>query len=65
DYAKNTYLDPLSPGPNADLEEERFTDVKANALKYTIDGASGIKVPLLPIPLFDVENWGLEQNPGY
>lgn len=65
DYAKNTYLDPLSPGLNADLEEERFTDVKANALKYTIDGASGIKVPLLPIPLFDVENWGLEQNPGY
>ena len=23
------------------------------------------KVPLLPIPQFEVEDWGLEQNPGY
>ncbi len=65
DYAKNKYLDPSSPGPGADLEEMLFENVKPNALKHTIEGAKGILVPLLPLPQFDVENWGMEQNPGY
>lgn len=64
-YAKNIYLDPNNPGPGADLEEERFDFVKTNIEKYTINGASGIKVPLYPIPQAEVDDWNLEQNPGY
>ncbi|HUX57323.1 MAG TPA: RagB/SusD family nutrient uptake outer membrane protein [Bacteroidales bacterium] len=65
DYAKNTYLDPSAPGPGADLSEMRFENIRANALKHTIEGANGIRVPLLPLPQFDVDDWNLEQNPGY
>jgi len=65
DYAKNSYLDPASPGPGADVSEMRFVDIKANALKHSINGAGSNKIPLLPIPQFEVEDWGLEQNPGY
>lgn len=65
DYGKNKYLDPSSPGPGADLTEMRFENIKVNALKHAIDGANGIRVPLLPIPQFEAEDWGLEQNPGY
>lgn len=43
----------------------RYVNVKANALLKSIDGANGIKVPLLPIPQSEVQAWGLEQNPGY
>jgi len=64
-YAKNLYLDPANPGPGADLEEERFDFIKTNIEKYVIDGANGNKVPLYPIPLTEVQDWGLEQNPGY
>jgi hypothetical protein len=65
DYAKNTYLDPDNPGPGADLGEERFDFVKANALARSINGVGGNKVPLLPIPQTEVDDWGLAQNPGY
>lgn len=65
DYAKNTYLNPDNPGPGADLGEMRFESIKSNAMKHSVEGVGGIRVPLLPIPQFDVEDWGLEQNPGY
>lgn len=40
-------------------------DLKANCLEKCIDGPNGVKVPLLPIPLAEVESWGLTQNKGY
>lgn len=43
----------------------RYVNIKTNALLKSIDGANGIKVPLLPIPQPEVQAWGLEQNPGY
>ena len=65
------YLDAL------DLKKETFKtsdgtalryeniDLRGNCLEKCIDGASGNKVPLLPIPLREVEDWGITQNVGY
>lgn len=45
----------------------RYTnvDIKANCLSHCIDGPDGHKIPLMPIPIDEVQSWGLEQNPNY
>ncbi len=65
------YLDVL------DIKKETFTvsdgsalryesvDLRGNCLAKCIDGPNGNKVPLLPIPLSEVQDWGLQQNNGY
>ncbi|WP_319268590.1 RagB/SusD family nutrient uptake outer membrane protein [uncultured Draconibacterium sp.] len=40
-------------------------DLRGNCLARSIDGPNGHKVPLMPIPLREVEDWGLTQNVGY
>ena len=40
-------------------------DLRANCLEKSIDGPNGNKVPLMPIPLREVEDWDLAQNNGY
>ncbi|MFT4203605.1 MAG: RagB/SusD family nutrient uptake outer membrane protein [Chitinophagaceae bacterium] len=48
-----TYLDSLS------------TSVKANCEKHCITSGVVNPIPVLPIPLTEVQAWGLTQNPGY
>ena len=40
-------------------------DLRGNCLEKSIDGPNGNKVPLMPIPLREVEDWDLAQNNGY
>lgn len=40
-------------------------DLPANALKVSIDGPGGNKIPLLPIPQIEADIWSIKQNPGY
>ena len=40
-------------------------DLRGNCLSHCIDGAGAVKVPLMPIPLVEVNSWGLTQNIGY
>ena len=42
-----------------------FTGIRANLEKKCLDGPNGNKVYVLPLPLTEVQAWGLEQNPGY
>ena len=47
--------------------ELRYASVnlRQNCLEKCIDGPNGVKVPLLPIPLSEVQSYGLTQNKGY
>lgn len=52
----------------SDNVTDRYKDVvdlKANCEAKCIDGPNGHKIPLLPIPLYEVQNFGLSQNKGY
>ena len=40
-------------------------DLRANCLEKCIDGPNGNKVPLMPLPFTEVQDWGLTQNIGY
>ena len=40
-------------------------DLRGNCLQHCIDGPNGNKVPLMPIPIDEVQSWGLTQNPNY
>jgi len=40
-------------------------DLRANCLEKCIDGANGNKVPLMPLPMTEVQDWDLQQNKGY
>ncbi len=40
-------------------------DLRGNCVERSIDGPDGHKVPLLPIPLRESQDWGLQQNKGY
>lgn len=42
-----------------------FKGIKANLTSKCLDGPSGNKVYVLPIPLTETQSWGIEQNPGY
>lgn len=41
------------------------TGIRSRILSRSIDGAGGNKIPLLPIPQYEQDNWGVSQNPGY
>ena len=65
DNEKNTLR---APGENYGLgvrDYKQFPSIKANTSAKSIDGPNGHKVPLMPIPLTEVQGWNLEQNPGY
>ncbi len=40
------------------------TSVRASAMAHSIQGSVN-PIPVLPIPLNEVQSWGLQQNPGY
>jgi len=42
-----------------------FTGIKTNLESKSLEGPDGNKVYVLPLPLTEVQAWGLEQNPGY
>ncbi|WP_028298514.1 RagB/SusD family nutrient uptake outer membrane protein [Olivibacter sitiensis] len=46
-------------------EEERHQNIGANIVSHSLVGKDGKYIPVLPIPLTEVQNWGLEQNPSY
>jgi hypothetical protein len=39
--------------------------LSANCQSHSITNGVVNPVPVLPIPLAEVQTWGLEQNPGY
>lgn len=47
-----------------DLRYENVS-LRSNCESKTIAGVNGVKVPLMPIPESEVNDWGLSQNPGY
>ncbi len=40
-------------------------DLRGNCVARSIDGASGVVVPLMPLPAAECSSWGLVQNKGY
>jgi starch-binding outer membrane protein, SusD/RagB family len=65
DNEKNTLR---APGGSYGLgvkDYKQFPSIKANTIAKSIDGPNGHKVPLMPIPITEVQAWNLEQNPGY
>jgi hypothetical protein len=40
-------------------------DVQSKCLSHSITQNSVYPLPLLPIPLNEVQTWKLQQNPGY
>ncbi|WP_100843300.1 RagB/SusD family nutrient uptake outer membrane protein [Flavobacterium sp. 5] len=65
DNEKNTLR---APGQSYGLglkDYKQFPSIKANTTAKSIDGPLGHKVPLMPIPITEVQAWNLEQNPGY
>lgn len=44
---------------------EFFKGIRTNLSSKCLNGPEGNKVYVLPIPLTEVQSWGLEQNPGY
>ena len=52
-------------GVYSDAINQYFVGVRANLTAHSYDGANGNKVYVLPIPLKEVQGYGLEQNLGY
>lgn len=48
-----------------DPKEELFPEFKANCESHSIIGRDGNLIPVLPIPLTEVQAWGVEQNKNY
>lgn len=48
---------------NTGEDEPRYPNYKENCLRHCIQGKNGIYIPVLPIPVSEVDSWGLEQNP--
>lgn len=40
-------------------------DIRARAMTHSITSGVVNPVPVLPLPLTEVQSWGLQQNPGY
>lgn len=58
--AKDT--DRIGAGANEEIRHEGI----ANRIKqHSLVGKDNIYIPVLPVPLTEVQNWGLEQNPNY
>ena len=45
--------------------QPHFYGIRSNLERHCIEGANGNKVYVFPIPLSEVQGYGLEQNPGY
>ena len=66
-------VDTVSKAKDTDLiGNEGRTDVEvrhegiANRIRnHAFTGKDNTVIPVLPIPLDEVQNWGLEQNPNY
>ncbi len=52
-------------GVYSDAVNQYFVGVRSNLAARCFDGPNGNKVYVLPIPLKEVQGYGLEQNPGY
>lgn len=48
---------------NTGDDEPRYPNYRENCLRHCIQGKGGIYIPVLPLPLSEVQSWGLEQNP--
>lgn len=48
---------------NGNTDETRYPGYKENFIKHCIQGKGGLHIPVLPIPLSEVQSWGLVQNP--
>lgn len=46
-------------------DEVRHAGIAENIKKHSFVGKDGTYIPVLPIPLNEVQSWGLEQNPNY
>lgn len=46
-------------------EEAQHLNIGANITRHSLIGKDGKHIPVLPIPLMEVQNWGLDQNPNY
>ncbi|PWD99529.1 RagB/SusD family nutrient uptake outer membrane protein [Marinilabilia rubra] len=67
----NRYLDVLEKIRTTFMDAEgnnlRYENInlEANAQSHSITGPNGTVVPLAPIPLREVADWGIDQNPNY
>jgi len=65
DIEKNQKRAPGQTYGLGDKAYKQFPGLKVNGLAKSIDGPSGHKVPLMPIPQTEAQAWGIDQNPGY
>lgn len=54
--------DRIGAGTN---DEVRHAGIAENIKKHALTGKDGKYIPVLPIPLNEVQSWGLQQNPNY
>lgn len=50
---------------NGDNEELRHEGIGDRIKSHALIGKDGKYIPVLPIPLAEIQNWGIEQNPNY
>lgn len=50
---------------NGDNEEVRHESIGNRIKNHALVGKDGKYIPVLPIPLTEIQNWGIEQNPNY
>ncbi len=50
---------------NGDNDEVRHVGIGDRIKNHALVGKDGKYIPLLPIPLTEIQNWGIEQNPNY
>ncbi len=62
---KVKYIDRKPENNPMDPKEELFPEFKANCESHSIIGRDGNLIPVLPIPLTEVQAWGVEQNKNY
>lgn len=58
--AKDT--DRIGAGAN---DEVRHQDIGNNLKKHAFTGKGNTYIPVLPIPITEVQNWGIKNNPNY
>lgn len=54
--------DLVGSGPNDEIRQEGIGD---NVKNHALVGKDGKLIPVLPIPLTEIQNWGIQQNPNY
>jgi hypothetical protein len=60
--AKDTALAGTENDPDM---EERHEGIADRIRRHAFTGKDNTVIPVLPIPLDEIQNWGLEQNPNY